>query len=554
MQYYLLTPNCPQGGSFTGTGTSTVPNNTVGTGPFYVALEVRDDGNVGVKTILAIGGLSIQISPGLAIRLLVGGATTNWTIPADIAAAIAQKHVVLLVQKDGRMASEWRVYLAGQRLLYNGTGSTDVDVSAVSPLTGGSSVGFKSNFAGSIRNVYVNYGMTDQYGQAVLIPETVVAGWSMLNSGGLFGQNLTITSGGFGPACPTTQPRIVDRLPWLPGVPVVVPAPFDIIGTTIEGYDCCDPFPIQAETRAYNYGQIQFRLKNNNGWVRLIKACSTGYAEPMQQINYTTPAALVAAINAYDPGHWVCEYNATTRVYTLRHLGGSAPDLSPQACGGCNVPHIPYIYNVLNQDIELPFSPAYPTTLVCGECDNPYTCYLQFAVYGLCYELVTPYACFSDRVLSLSFPQTAPSSFYVGSPGYLFPFFFNRGQPGAVLSIRFNNNNQIPRYINISGTLSERNYKSKSEVSQSAFGLTRKIFSQTFRSWLLRTDYYTYNFLDLLNEAFCSDNFAIFVNGNWVSMVLDGDLKLSHEPANLPKKAQIQVEIMESKFSITNNF
>lgn len=503
----LIESNCLIGG-LSGTASFYLP--LLPKEELSIFLEISSSGNVNAP-IMAFGvDLIVTLTDNSNITLTSGAFSATFSMTTK------SGYQPLIIVRTGDNMADWKVYYAGEALTR--TALVDGVVPNIFPNTV-----TLAAFTGLKRNFYVGEYKANQYNTYDINKATYGFTLQTPNEVGL--QNIiTATTGSFsGDHVPYNK-----RVNRLPAKRYVIPKPAI---TSITGYCNCNPTTVNPEVRAVNKGIIKFTLSETSGSLIARRVCSNDFEEESVYIEFANPKDLTDQFNALFA--WEMEYNMGE--YTMTMDG---------RCLECTVPEIPYLYTNMNGLTPRP--PKNTPTLVCSECPN-YSCYTYIGFNDICVTITRPYACINDEVLAFT-----PTGF-VGTSSYVFNAEFI-DTCRDVISLKWGNDNQITRYFHLFGRLSTPKYKGVSEVSTSTKGIVRKLYSQSFTTMMMYTDFLTQDILDILMDALNSDKLQILINGSWQGVVMEDDLEISEEPSNMPYRSKVSATLTFREYTIHNDF
>lgn len=538
-----ITPAFCGNGGFSGTATATGPR--YGSDQFTAYLQIKSDGTNSNSVLWQSDtGLVVDFTDNFAVEINFGGSFSRFVFGGIN--SIVDRYVWVVIVRRGSQLRDWKVYVDGIEAVVVNSPSSVTDISGLA-LTSGGTFTFPT-FGGYRKNFFV----MDVVGNGYTTPDYTnsIIGFALTRATdyGLYGGTGTIT-GVFDNDRPNRALK-VNRFPTLANLPIIVESPRNKL-TNLSlwgGCTCSSNNNIFSEYVEYNYGEVTFTLTGVQGTLYLRHVCTNGYEEETEIIEFVNVEDLIDQVSRQG---LTLTYSYSEGYYTLRVDGAMEPD-NTIPCSDCSVRHIPYLYTLVDEYVELN-PPAKIDTDICSECAADYTCYIYMGFEGVCVKQLKRYSCIKDSVLRLVSPGIGCLGGIIGNGSLQFN---SELVPATndILSITYYNDNQVPRLINIFGSLTGKKFKKNQDITITTGGQVRKLYSQTFDMYEMETDFYSYDFLDVLNQALSSDNLAIIQNGQWVGFTAEDTPEVEDEPAQTPTRGRIKVVLTRRNFIINNDF
>lgn len=537
-----ITPAFCGNGGFAGTATSTNPR--YGPQKFTIYMEIKSGGgNSNAVLFQSNTGLIVDFTDNFAIEISFGGAFARFVWGGI--SSIIDRYVWVVIVRKGTDIREWKVYVDGIEAVWQNSPYISANISAITLTTGAFTF---PTFNGYRRNFFV----MDTIGNGYTTPDFTnsAIGFALARSTdyGLYGGVATIT-GVFDNDRPQRSLK-VNRFPAIANLPIIVESPDDKL-TNLSlwcGCTCSSTNNLFYEYLQYQYGEVTFTLTAHFGVLYLRHVCTNGYEEATEIITFISEEDLCDQVSRQG---MTLTYSSSEAYYTLRIDGAMEPD-NTAPCSDCGVRHIPYLYTLIGDHVEMN-PPANIAPDDCSLCDTTYTCYLYFGFSGVCVNQLKRFNCIKDSVLKIVGPGIGCIGGVVGNGSLQFDSEIVAAT-NDVVSIMFYNDNQVPRIINIFGTLLSKKYKKNQDITITTGGEVRKLYSQTFDMYELQTDFYSYDFLDVLNQAMSSDNLAFLVNGQWVGFTSEETPEIEDEPTQTPTRGRLTAVVTRRNFIINNDF
>lgn len=491
-------------------------------GEFTLMMEINSSGGNNNDVIEFASGLTVILIDGFSIDLSLNSFFARFIISQPL-----NQYNQLVVVRTGFFLRDWKVYLNGAEAVFTTVGNVDGDTTTLNIFP---SVVTLPQFNGVKRNFFVRQGVSDgfahgtpydDFGFTLQTPNEIGLKGIPTNGTPTFVQDAVVK-----------RPR--NQFAFEINKPIRIPTDFPI-----SGFCGCNDNPLFSKTITVHQGIIKFKLTETSGKVKINNVCSSGYSDAEVAFSFTNQSDLVSqfAVTGWNLTYGVGEY-------TLTYTGGGAPDFGTP-CE--DVPHIPFLYSS-RPNSSTPKPPKNVDDLLCGTSN---TCYLYIGFEQTCVEITRQFGCINDEVTEITFPEAG--EYTLGTNGFILNGVW-RFACKDVIHLRWFNDNQIARNLSILGRISDRQYKNVSEVSTSTRGVVRKLYNQNFNKYVVYTDFYTYDVVDMFSELIHSDHFQILINGKWREFTVEDGLDVEDEPANLPTRAKMTFTVTEKEFIITNDF